>query len=61
MLLENEDVRKEEYFKLRKTFNNNKKLIENVYGLKIQIYLGCTIAALNKLCFNGMFRLNSKI
>lgn len=62
MLLENEDVRKEEYYKLRKTFNNNfKKLIENDLWIKNpNITLAVQLLALNKLCFNGMFRLNSK-
>ena len=65
MLTSDVDKRKEEYTKLREDFNNNwENLVFKNDNTKITYKVSARLAAqflaLNKLGFNGMFRVNSK-
>ena len=64
-LVQNPELRKTEYIELRQEFNkewidNKKKIFDSDIPTEENIGLASKFLALNKLGFNGMFRLNSK-
>ena len=64
-LIANEKKRAEEYYKLRTLFNNQwryhrKRIFEHSIPTKANIRLASNFLALNKLGFNGMFRVHKK-
>ena len=64
-LIDNEKERAEEYYNLRNLFNNqwryhHKRIFEHSIPTKANIRLASNFLALNKLGFNGMFRVNQK-
>ena len=64
-LIDNEKERAEEYYNLRKLFNNQwryhrKRIFEHSIPTKANIRLASNFLALNKLGFNGMFRVHKK-
>ncbi len=64
-LIDNEKKRAEKYYELRTLFNNQwryhrKRIFEHSNPSKANIRLASNFLALNKLGFNGMFRVNQK-
>ena len=61
LLLDDKTLRDEEYYKLRDKFNAEWKIFyKEKDDTKGAISLASKFISLNKLCFNGMFRLNLK-